>query len=296
MTFEQLRVLHAIVSEGTFRRAAQTLFKSQPALSSMMKNLEQEVGFEILSRAQYRPGLTAQGQVFYEKALLILNQMAQLSSLSKRITQQQEPLVRVAINAVCPLQSLLAVLREIEARFPATQLDVATESMGGAIERLIDDEADLVITTQTGMASSIMEAVPFTTVRIIQVAHKDYPPAAKGKINAAADMRSYVQMIVADSSHKQTKQSLDVLQGARHWRVTDFQANKDIIMAGMAWGGMPEQLISKELGSGELVPVHVEGIEPRLAQLYLIRRTDRSVGVVSDAIWQALQELSQAGF
>ncbi|MCZ6798436.1 MAG: LysR family transcriptional regulator, partial [Gammaproteobacteria bacterium] len=47
MTFEQLRVLHAIVTEGTFRRAAQTLFKSQPALSNMMKKLEQEVGFEI---------------------------------------------------------------------------------------------------------------------------------------------------------------------------------------------------------------------------------------------------------
>jgi len=36
MTFEQLRVLHAIVTEGTFRRAAETLFKSQPALSTMI--------------------------------------------------------------------------------------------------------------------------------------------------------------------------------------------------------------------------------------------------------------------
>jgi len=87
MTFEQLRVLHAIVTEGTFRRAAQTLFKTQPALSNMMKKLEQEVGFEILSRHQYRPSLTAEGQVFYEKALLILNQMAQLSTLSRRITR-----------------------------------------------------------------------------------------------------------------------------------------------------------------------------------------------------------------
>ena len=125
-----------------------------------MKNLEQEIGFEILSRGQYRPSLTAQGQVFYEKALLILNQMAQLSSLSRRITQREEPLVRIAINAVCPLQPLLAVLRDIEERFPATQLDVSTESMGGAIERLADDEADIVITTQTGMATSPAASAP----------------------------------------------------------------------------------------------------------------------------------------
>lgn len=33
-------------------------------------------------------------------------------------------------------------------------------------------------------------------------------------------------------------------------------------------------------------------IEPRLSQLYLIRRTDKLIGVVSDALWKALQELS----
>lgn len=289
MTFEQLRVLHAIVSEGTFRRAAKTLFKSQPALSTMMKNLEAEVGFELLARNQYRPSLTAQGQVFYEKALLVLNQMVQLTTLSKHITRQEEPLVRIAINAVCPLNALLNTLKNIEEIYPTTQLDVATESMGGAIELLIDDEADIVITTQAGMEASTMEAVPLMVVRILQVAHRDYPPAAHGKINAAADIRSYVQMIVTDSSQHLSKQSLDVLQGAKHWRVTDFAANKEIILSGMAWGGMPEHLIKDELASGELVPIHVEGIEPRLAQLYLIRRTDKPVGVVSDALWEAVQ-------
>lgn len=292
MTFEQLRVLHAIVSEGTFRGAAEKLFKSQPALSNMMKNLEQEIGFGILSRDQYRPRLTAQGQVFYEKALLVLNQMVQLTTLSKRITQQEEPLVRIAINAVCPLETLLDTLKNTEELYPATQLDVTTESMGGAMERLIDDEAEMVITTQTGMEPSYMEAVPFMVVRILQVAHPEYPPAAHGKINAAADMRRYVQMIVTDSSQHRTTQSLDVLQGAKHWRVTDFAANKEIILAGMAWGGMPEHLIKQELASGELVPIHVEGLEPRLSQLYLVRRTDKPIGVVSDALWEAFQKLS----
>lgn len=292
MTYEQLRVLQAIVTEGTFRGAAEKLYKSQPAISNMVKNLEQECGFVILSRDQYRPKLTAAGQVFYEKALLALNQMNQLVALSKHITKKEEPLVRIAINAVCPLKTLLDTLKSIETIYPATQLDVTTESMGGAMERLVDDEADIVITTQSGMEPSYMEAVPFMNVRILQVAHRHYPPAAHGKINAAADMRSYVQMIVADSSRHRSAQSLDVLQGAKHWRVTDFAANKEIILAGMAWGGIPEHLIKEELASGELVPIHIEGLEPRLSQLSLIRRTDKPIGVVSDALWKAFQELS----
>ena len=291
MTYEQLRALQAVVTEGTFRGAAVKLFKSQPAISNMVRKLELECGIKLLSRDQYRPALTPEGRIFYEKALLALHQMNQLTALSKHMAKKEEPLVRIAVNAVCPLNVLFDTLKNIETLYPATQLDVSTESMGGAMERLVDGETDIAITTQAGMESAYMEAVPFMVVRILQVAHRDYPPAAHGKINGAADMRSYVQMVVADSSQHRTAQSLDVLQGARHWSVTDFAANKEIIMAGMAWGGMPEHLIKDELANGELVPLHIEGIEPRLSQLYLIRRTDKSIGVVSDAIWNALLEL-----
>ena len=293
MTYEQLRVLQAIVTEGTFRGAAEKLFKSQPAISNMVKNLEGECGFLLLSRDQYRPKLTDEGRVFYEKALQALHQMNQLAALSKHMAKKEELLVRIAVNAVCPLNLLLSTLKCFEETYPATQLDVSTESMGGAMERLCDDEADMVITVQSGMEPSYMEAVPFRVVRILQVAHRDYPPAAYGGINSAADMHSYVQMIVADSSLRHTSPSLDVLLGARHWRVTDFTANKDIILAGMAWGAMPEHLIQDELARGELVPIHVEGIEPRLSQLYLLRRTDKAIGVVADALWTALKELTE---
>jgi len=290
MTYEQLRIMQAIVNEGTFRAAAEKLHKSQPALSNMIKKLESECGFKLFSRDQYRPQLTAEGQVFYEKAQLALNQMHQLTALSKHIAKKEEPLVRIAVNALCPLKNLLDTLKNIETTFPATQLDLSSEQMGGAMERLNDDEADIAVTTQTSMEASYMEAIPFTTVRIIQVAHHSYPLVSNDKINSVSEARSYIQMVVADSSQHSSLQSHDVLQGARHWRVSDISTNRDIILSGMAWGGMPEHMIEKELASGELKPVHVEGIEPRLSQLYLIRRTDKPIGLVADAIWQALQD------
>ena len=102
-------------------------------------------------------------------------------------------------------------------------------------------------------------------------------------------------MIVADSSAGARKQSLDILPEAKHWVVTDFAAKKDIIIAGMGWGGLPEHVVADELARGELVRVHVEGFEIRTSQLYIIRRTDRTVGVVAEALWQALRRLSARG-
>lgn len=288
MTYEQLRVLHAVVTEGTFRAAAEKLYKSQPAISTMIKNLESELGITLFSRESYRPELTLSGRVFYEKSLGVLQQTNQLASFARRLSKSEEPFVTVSINAVCPLPPVLETLKTIEEAYPATQIHLTTEHMGGAIDRLYSEHADLVITTQTDIDPDLMEASPYQTIKIIPVAHCSYPLAQHLGVVSLNDIKSYVQVIVTDSSLSRTKQSLDVMPQNRRWYVTDFTAKKDIIMAGMGWGGMPEHVIAKELESGELVRVHVDGFEVRNSQQYAIRRTDKTVGTVADAIWCSL--------
>ncbi len=114
MTYEQIRVLHAIVTEGSFRAAAKKLYKSQPAISNMIKNLEHELEVEFISREDYRPKLTAEGEVFYEKSLMVLNKMNELSGLAKRLSKHEETVVTIAVNAICPLRDVLQSLKEIE--------------------------------------------------------------------------------------------------------------------------------------------------------------------------------------
>ena len=57
----------------------------------------------------------------------------------------------------------------------------------------------------------------------------------------------------------------------------------------MGWGGLQANLVKQERASGELVRLCVSGFDIRHSQLYLVRRIDKPVGVVSNAIWQALQ-------
>ncbi len=294
MTYEQLRVLHAVVTEGTFRAAAEKLYKSQPAISTMIKKLEEELGISLFSRESYRPELTLSGRVFYEKSLNVLQQTNQLASFAKRLAKSEEPLVTVSINAVCPLPPVLETLKAIEKTYPATQIHLTTEQMGGAIERLYNDSADLIISTQTDLDLDLMEATLYERVKIIPVAHCSYPLAQHTGVVSMNEVKQYVQVIVTDSSQSRSKQTLDVMPQNRRWYVTDFAAKKDIIMAGMGWGGMPEHVIDKELQSGELVRVHVDGFEVRNSQLYIIRRTDKTVGAVADTIWNNLNKADQS--
>ena len=115
MTYEQLRVLQAIVRAGTFRGAAEQIHKSQPALSAMIRNLEGELGFPLFDRQGYRPVLTARGRAFYERAVVALKEMAGLRALAQRLTGEEEAEVRLAVNNVFPLAEVLDTLREVDA-------------------------------------------------------------------------------------------------------------------------------------------------------------------------------------
>ena len=103
-----------------------------------------------------------------------------------------------------------------------------------------------------------------------------------------SEMQCYTQIVVADSSSSEFTQSRDLLPGGLRWTVSDFSANKEILLAKLGWCGMPTHMISDELESGKLVPLIVEGFQPRQSHLFQLRRRDRNAGVVAQSIWKEL--------
>lgn len=290
MTYEQLVVLNAIVTEGTFRGAAEKLNKSQSAISHMLKKLEDEIDITLLSREEYRPNLTQAGEVFYRQATRVMQQMQQLGSIAKNLNAKQEAEVFLAVTATYPLKGLLRIVGAVTKEYPATHIKLSGESMGGPLEKLIRDEADIIIATMHGVPVEQVEAIPFAEVTIVPVAHPDFEPAQSSHIKTITEMQSYTQIIVADSSSGAFTQSRDLLPGGLRWTVSDFAAKKEILLANMGWGGIPTHMIKDELKSGKLVPLNVEGYQPRQSHLFQIRKRDRDVGIVAQTIWEKLKK------
>lgn len=296
MTHDQLLVLHTIVTEGTFRGAAERLHKSQSAISHTLKKLENEIGLILLSREEYRPTLTAAGDVFYRQATRVLHQMQQLDSTAKNLSASQEAEVFLAVSATHPIKPLLEIIGETGLSYPTTHIRLSTESMGGAIERLLRDGADIIIATMDGVPADQVEAIPYSTVTIIPVAHPEFEPACTNHMKTINEMQSYIQVVVAGSSSSAFSQSRDLLPGGLRWTVSDFSSKKEILLAKIGWGGMPEHLITEEFKRGDLVALNVEGYPPRHSQLYQIRRRDKQMGIVGQAIWAALLDRAKSVF
>ncbi|MEM7721346.1 MAG: LysR family transcriptional regulator [Pseudomonadota bacterium] len=288
MTLDQLLALDAIVASGTFRAAAERLHKAQSAVSHQIKKLESELGFRLLSRDDYRPQLTPEGEVFFREATRVLEQVTQLKAVAAGLRGDQEPMISIAISATTSLDPILNVLGNVGREFPSTQIKVVTEMMGGPLKRLMSGDADLIIASLVDVPIEEVETLPVGSITIRPVVSPNFPAAQRPGVRSRRDMQAYTQVVVAGTGGRDYDQSRDLLSGGQRWTVSDFQAKKSIIKAGLGWGGIPEHLIEAELASGELVPLNVESFPPRHTEIFAIRRRDRLVGQVMAAIWASL--------
>ncbi|MEQ9259507.1 MAG: LysR family transcriptional regulator [Roseovarius sp.] len=290
MTLDQLVVLDAIVASGTFRGAADRLNKAQSAVSHQIKKLEGELGFDLFLRDAYRPKLSPEGEVFFREVTRVLEQVHGLKTVAAGLRSEQEPMISIAMTATMSLDPILNILGEVGRAFPGTHIKLVSEMMGGPLARLMNGEADLIIAGLDGVPIDEVETLPVGSITIRPVASPGFPAAHRSGVKSRREMQSYTQVIVAGTGGKDYDQSRDLLSGGQRWTVSDFQAKKSIIKAGLGWGGIPDHLMAEELAAGELVPLAVEGYPPRHTEIFAIRRRDRPMGKVMSSIWERLAE------
>lgn len=285
MTLDQMLVLDTIVQCGSFRAAAETLHRSQPAISVAIRKLEETLGFDLFDRSGYRPQITAAGSIFHQKAQLLLRQADSLGELGRQLASGKESELTITITSIAPIPLILSILKGFGDRHPDTRLNINFEVMTGNYERLIKRETDFALTMLEGSLPEL-RFLPITEVTMIPVATPAYQ-----KVKSLDALRDFVQVVVRDSaSVKPRIERGGLLEGGRRWLVGDVSIKKEIIVAGLGWGSLPDHLIERELAAGVLVPLKVENLRCTAVQLGLARPAERPMGPVARELWQVFEQ------
>ncbi|MFT3926525.1 MAG: LysR family transcriptional regulator [Myxococcales bacterium] len=291
MTYDQLTAFVAVVSAGSFAGASKLLHKSQPAVSKLVQNLEHELGIRLFDRSAYRPTLTQAGQLFHERASALLEETLALRSFADTLTGQLESHVTLVLEAVTPLPGVLRALGEVQRRYPKVRFELRTERMGGALEALDDGRAELAITGShglRGLRARTTEVAHYGTVRIVPVAARNHALAhLRGSLSKRV-LRTHTQVVLRESGRGELEHSVNVLEGGLRWCVTDIEAKKEILLAGMGWGGLPEHVVKNELLDGRLVALKIPSFNIQHIELSILRSRDRGIGPVARALWEEL--------
>ncbi|HEX2486740.1 MAG TPA: LysR family transcriptional regulator [Myxococcota bacterium] len=288
VTYDQLQAFLAVAAEGGFVRASARLHKSQPAVSKLVRNLEEELGVELFDRRAYRATLTDAGRLFAERAAAAVEEADALRSFGARLAGVAEPIVRLAIEAVAPLAPILDVIAAAQARHPGVRVELRTERLSGVADALLEGWADVVVGTTLGLDRRAVEVAPYTRVRIVPVVRADHALAACGPSTRPALLRRHPQIVLRDSTLAADAPSLNVLRGGVRWSVTDVASKRDVIAAGMGWGGLPEHVVAEDVARGELAVIAVPEFEAESMELFAIRSRSGVRGLVAQELWDAL--------
>src|ERR1041385_6047025 len=146
MDFDQLHTFLEIVRLKSFSKAAQTCYRTQPAISAQVRQLEQELQTALFERFGSRISLTTAGKIFagYAEQMLDLRRRAQDAITELESTPRGE-LVIAANEATC-IYVLPQVFSEYKNLFPAVQLQVDRSYGSRVVEAVMENIADFGLT------------------------------------------------------------------------------------------------------------------------------------------------------
>lgn len=139
MEFKQLRSFTAVVRYGSFTKAAEHLFLSQPTISSHIRQLEEELGKRLILRTTKSLEVTPKGQEVYEYAVRILELQ---DRMIESCSVQPQKIIHLGASTIPSTYILPEILPEFGRAFPDVYFAIhQSDSQGiadGLKERLFD--------------------------------------------------------------------------------------------------------------------------------------------------------------
>lgn len=145
MDIRALRYFVELVEQQSFTRASERLFVTQPTISKMVRNLEEELALPLLQREGHKLHMTDYGQVVYQRAKAMLAEMNQLKAELQDLQNLQGGHLRIGIPPMVG-QVYASLIRHYRQRYPLVEISIV-EFGGRQIEQELEQGAlDLAIT------------------------------------------------------------------------------------------------------------------------------------------------------
>src|SRR5580658_2501154 len=124
ISLEQWRALLAVVDAGGYAQAAESLHKSQSAVTYAVQKMESLLGVKIFEVVGRKAHLTPTGHVLYRRAKALLEEAGALESAAGSLAAGWEPELRLAVEIVFPTWLLLECCASFAKERPQTRIEL----------------------------------------------------------------------------------------------------------------------------------------------------------------------------
>jgi DNA-binding transcriptional LysR family regulator len=271
MDLFQLEVFVTVAREGSFSRAAEKLYRTQPAVSQAIRKLENELGEALFDRSSRDGHLTDAGQVLHEYAQKLLNLRGEAAGALVELREARAGKLLIAANEYTCLY-LLPVLAQYRRLYPGVKVIVQRSLASRIPQNLLEHNVELGVLSFNPEDPLLRSIVVYRD----ELAFVVYPRHTLARARQVTIKQLGMESFVAH--HVPSTFRAKVIQAFKRRRtplnmdaeLPTIEAIKKFVMMENGVALVPAICVESELQRGDLVriPVRDLRLERRLRLVY----------------------------
>jgi DNA-binding transcriptional LysR family regulator len=260
MTIRHLRIFLRVIDEGSVTKAAQSLYISQPSVSQVIAELETHYGRKLFDRIGKKMFLTQTGLFLEQYAR---NICAMFDEMERRVRHSDESgILRVGASFTVGSSVLPDMLGRLRKAMPQITPDVKVRNTKDIEEMLLRNTLDIAVVEGT-IHTEDLKSVAMMRDEVILICGKTHPLYQTTSVKKE---RLNNQVFVLREPGSGTRELFVGLMTANglNWKQQWESADSDGVVAaakeGFGIGVISESLVKRELASGELHRIRVDGL------------------------------------
>lgn len=155
MEIRHLRLIKAIVEEGSITKAIDKLHLTQSALSHQLKEAEYQLGTKIFLRTNKKLILTQAGEKLYQTAKEIIDKLSDTEKEIKQLVYGEIGEIRISTECYSGYHWLPSVMKQFQQLYPNIDLKIVMEATHYPLQKLLANVLDIAIVSDPLKDNSI---------------------------------------------------------------------------------------------------------------------------------------------
>ena len=294
MEFSQLEAFLEAANRGSFRRAADALYLSQPSVSARVQTLESEVGVTLFHRTARGVRLTDMGRTFLPFAQRSMETLRRGREVLESVRQTSAGILNMATARVIGTYVLPETLQKFQQLYPDANLHIKVGGSSDVLQMVADEEVQLGLARF--MQHPDVDALHLYDEEAVLVVHPGHS-FTKTRV-AAMSQVAQEPLIVYDPGDPGSSYFQFINRVCRDAGVTakvemnldSVEAAKNMVRLGLGVSFLPLSAVRREVEFGSLTLIDLAEVPPVLLPTYLLLRRGQEIGPTARSFLKLLQE------
>ncbi|MAT64153.1 MAG: LysR family transcriptional regulator [Gammaproteobacteria bacterium] len=291
-TLRQLQVFEAIVRLGSFTRAAEELFLTQPTVSMQIKKLTDAMGLTLFEHVGRNVRPTEAGHVLYEACRRMFDTLSNLEMQMADLKGMRRGRLRLGVITTAKYLAP-EILGEFSRLYPGVDVALKVTNRDRIIERMLANEDDLYIMGQAPSDELEVEAYPFAPNPLVVMAPREHPLVGKKNIPLSRLVEEPFILREPGSGIRDAMLRIFDAHGPRprvRMELGSNEAIKHAIVGGLGLSVLSLHTLTLEGTDGPVAILDVEGF-PIMRQWYLVYPKGKELSLVARTFLEFAREI-----